>query len=371
MKEERKKILMAASNHWNSVFQVGSHHLAREFLKLGYEVAFLSDPISPLHLMTPNFKERFQIYQKGGMREGNLWTYVPMTLLPAHNCPLLRSKWIHHQWHNWTLPSVVNTVKQNGFAEVDILYLDSPLQSFWLQSIQARKTVYRMADQNAGFRTTTRAKIEMEKRLTQDVDLVVCTAKNLLDLVGKKAQYLPNGVPLTQFTSPRSLPPEYANIPKPIAIYVGAIEYWFDFDLIETLAKEMPQISFVLIGPTKRKESRLKNIYFLGPKSYTDVPSYLQHANVGLIPFDVTRYPELIHSVNPLKLYEYMASGLPVVARSWKELEEIGSPVYLSHSPEEFRMNILEALKKDGLRERAFANELDWSKRAHQLLQWL
>jgi hypothetical protein len=53
---------MACSNPWNSVFQVGSHHLAREFLKLGYEVAFISDPISPFHLLnSTGLKARFEL----------------------------------------------------------------------------------------------------------------------------------------------------------------------------------------------------------------------------------------------------------------------------------------------------------------------
>ena len=366
-----KKILVAASNSWNSIFQVGTHHLAREFLKMGYEVAFISDPISPFHIKSPTLYERLAPYRSGGIREQNLWTYVPFTLFPPHNKPILRSEWIHRHWHQWTIPSVVKKVHQNGFGKVDILYLDTPLQSFWLNSIQAKKTVYRMADKNSGFKKSTPTQLQMEQELIQQVDCVVYTAKPLADSIPRKAHYLPNGVPFAHFAKPGHLPSEYKNIPKPIAVYVGAIEYWFDFGLVEQLAKNMPDVSFVCIGPAKEQTSTLKNVHFLGPRPYSEVPNYLQFANVGLIPFDVKHYPDLIHNVNPLKLYEYMASGLPVVSTRWKEIENIASPAHLCNTLEDFESGIRKALKSNGFTEQNFAKSFDWSTRAAQLLNIL
>lgn len=372
-----KKILMAASNAWNSVFQVGSHHLAREFLKLGFEVAFISDPISPLHIFASRtFKERFQIYSSGGIWEENFWTYVPFTLCPPQNKPGLRSSWIHRHWHRFTIPSIVRKAKANGFANVDLLYFDTPLQSFWLDHIQAKKTVYRRVDQNSGFKKTTPALLEMEKELVERVDLVLCTAKSLLDTLPskpKRAVHLPNGVPFSHFASPAPMPSEYANIQKPIVVYVGALEYWFDFKLVESLAQEMSEISFVFIGPIKQNPwPSLKNVHFLGPKPYSEIPKYLQFADAGWIPFDVNHYPDLIHNVNPLKLYEYMASGLPVVATRWKELENIDSPALLSGSIPEFKSNLRQALaSKQSEKMRQFASKLDWSCPAKQILGFL
>jgi glycosyltransferase involved in cell wall biosynthesis len=368
-----KKILMACSNPWNSVFQVGSHHLAREFVKLGYEVAFISDPISPFHLLNSTaLKARFELYCSGGVHENNLWAYVPATLLPPQNKPFLRSEWVHRHWDQLSFPSVVRKAKENGFGEVDLLYFDSAIQSFWLKELRARKTVFRVADQNSGFRKATPAFLKLEKELIQSVDLVVCTAKNLVDSI-KDSKHLPNGVPFAHFIKPSNIPPEYKNLTKPIALYVGAIEYWFDYALIKKLALGLPHISFVLIGPAKENPfQNISNIHLLGPRPYSSIPSYLQHANVGLIPFDVQNYPDLIHSVNPLKLYEYMASGLPVVATHWQELENIASPALLSRTPEEFQANILQALENPNpTMLQSYASRLDWSFRAKQLIDLL
>ncbi|MBU6447087.1 MAG: glycosyl transferase, partial [Verrucomicrobia bacterium] len=235
-----QKILMAASNAWNSVFQVGSHHLAREFLKMGFQVAYISDPISPLHVFgSGDFKERLALYRSGGLSEENLWAYVPATLCPPTNRLLLRSAWVYRHWHTLTFPSVVTKARHHGFGEVDILYLDSPVQSFWLNEIRARKTVYRMPDYTAGFKKATPALLQLEQELIEKVDLVVCTAKTLVDSIQgkpKRVEYLPNGVPLAHFTKPGQLPDALARIPKPIVIYVGAIEYWLDAPLIEKIA---------------------------------------------------------------------------------------------------------------------------------------
>jgi glycosyltransferase involved in cell wall biosynthesis len=369
---------MACSNSWTSPFQVGSHHLAKEFLKLGYEIAFVSDPISPFHLwQRQNHQERFALYAKGGLQEDKLFAYTPATLLPPHHKPLLQSEWVHRYWPYLSFPNVIKKVKNKGFSEVDILYFDTPIQSFWLHHISAKKTVFRVADHHAGFKKATPASLKLEKELLQKVDLVVCTAKSLLSEIkpfAPKAKHLPNGVCLEPFMKETFLPEEYKKIPRPIAIYVGAIEYWFDYDLVNQLADELPHISFVLIGPNKENRFKeKKNIYLLGPKAYRLLPSYLKAADVGMIPFNVRDFASLIHHVNPLKLYEYMASGLPVVSSYWQELATLQSPALLSRSYEEFKTHLLHALKDAKPKQvyQSFAAKHDWSIRAKELLDYL
>ena len=370
--QSRKKVLMACSNSWNSVFQVGSHHIAREFLNRGYEVAFVSDPISPLHLLKGSgLKKRFELYQKGGVWDNHLWSYVPGAVISPYNKPILRSEWVLQHWHQLTFPSVVKKVKANGFEKVDILYFDTPIQSFWLKNIQARKTVFRIADQNSGFKKTGPAIIRQEKKLMKEVDLVVCTAKTLVDQVPGSV-HLPNGVLISHFSKKSDLPKDLKNISKPIAIYVGAIDYWFDFPLVRNLAKKLPHISFVLIGPVKGNPfSGISNIFLLGPKEYDEIPNYLKSAQVGIIPFDVAGYPELIEYVNPLKLYEYMACSLPVVATRWKELENLNSPAYLANSFEEFTEFLEKAIQNPTSQPREYAEKQDWSLRGAQLIELL
>src|SRR3954454_1402608 len=92
----RKRALLACSNDWQSPFQVGSHHLARGLVRAGYDVAYLSDAISPLHLCrgwSADLRRRWHVYRQGGAYDlaGKLWHYVPGAWLTPHNQMLLRS----------------------------------------------------------------------------------------------------------------------------------------------------------------------------------------------------------------------------------------------------------------------------------------
>jgi hypothetical protein len=106
----------------------------------------------------------------------------------------------------------------------------------------------------------------------------------------------------------------------------------------------------------------LPNVYVLGCRPYAEVPLYMKEAQVGLIPFRVS---EMIHSVHPIKLYEYMAAGLPVVAVAWDELEALQSPALLGRTREEFIAGIPRALAGAVSREEliAFAARGDWRNR--------
>lgn len=380
-----RKILMACANHWTSPFQVGSHHLAREFVRRGYEVAFVSDPVSPFHLLAgagASLRERLRIHRQGGLRDlgGKLWAYVPGALLTPHNKPLLRSRWVQRSWEYLTYPNVVFQAVKRGFGEVDLLYLDSPAQAFWLKYIQAGKSVLRVADNNRGFGKSTEASREAEARLARTVDAVVYTAKTLEKgvkaLSPRSLCYLPNGVNFRHFEGTDSgAPMEYAALPGPIALYVGAIEEWFNFKWLAQAARKLPKVSFVLIGSKKGAEAfkGIPNVHFLGTRPYADIPRYIRHADVGMIPFDAEGHAELVNSIHPLKLYEYMACGLPVVASSWEELRLLKSPAILCRDGAEFEKGLRRALsgRKDRKKFIQYAKKQDWSSRADRLLAFL
>lgn len=375
---------MACANYWTSPFQVGSHHLARGLAHRGWRVGFVSDPISPIHVLGAwgaQLAQRYALYRSGGRwdTDRNVWAYVPGALLTPQNKPLLKSMIVERNWPYWTCPSLSGTVKTAGFGHVDVLYCDSPKHLPWINNIQRKTLVYRVADNAAGFSRTTPAASTHEKELAQKADLVVYTAQTLAEyvhrLAPRRAAHLPNGVDFRHFAEGvPALPQEYRNIPRPIAVYAGYMDAWFDYALMDNVAASLPEVSFVLIGGTRSVNQRLTvrpNIHLLGTRPFSQLPSFLRHANVGIIPFDARGYPELVHSIHPLKLYEYMASGLPVVSSRWNELEKIGSPARLCDTAEEFSAAVFEATTtapdSEGLIR--FASMHDWSRRVARLLE--
>lgn len=107
-----------------------------------------------------------------------------------------------------------------------------------------------------------------------------------------------------------------SKIRKPIIGYHGVIEHRIDFNLVETVAKQIPEASFVFVGPVWKSADissvqELPNVHFLGPVPYREMPGVIQAFDVGWIPHRVNAFTE---SMNPLKLLEFAAMEKPIVS---------------------------------------------------------
>jgi len=377
------KALIATYHYWNSPLKVGDHHIAHELVDMGWDVGYLSSPISPFHLLKgrdDDIRERFYSYKQKGVYDldERLWSYVPGALLTPCNKSLLGSEWMFRNWYQLSCPNIAKIAKSRGFDEVDLLFIGNANQAFCLDKIAYRKSVFRIADRNDGFKESAQGSREMEKYIASRVDLLIYSAANLEDYVNslkpKEKLYVPNGVYLDNFLKNSGhVPTEYAGLPHPIVVYVGAMNYWFDYELLNKAAKHLPDTSFVLIGPpamARQKLRNLPNVHILGTRAYTAIPDYLYNADVGIIPFDVKAYPELINSVNPLKLYEYMACGLPVVAARWDELLALNSPAILYTSLDAFISGLKQACSMDSYRNDfvEYAMRNGWKERVREML---
>lgn len=158
--------------------------------------------------------------------------------------------------------------------------------------------------------------------------VVAVSAMDLLEEVrGERpdAVLVPNGVDFDHFAGSAGEPPDdMAPLldGAPIIGYYGALAEWFDYDLIEQVSETLPEMHFVLIGPdydgTAARSNALHrpNVTWLGPRPYRDLPRYLARFDVATIPFVVN---DVTHAVSPLKLFEYMAGGKPIVTPPLRE----------------------------------------------------
>ncbi len=370
-------------NYWTSPIKIGAHHYARLLVESGWDVAFVSDPISPFHFLKwstlRDTRERFRAWRQGGCRDldNHLVYYTPFALLPHFDLPLLRQQWVLDHWPRLTLPNLRHRLVRLGFDRPELLVIDSVNQGFWLDAIRPGKSLMRVADDLAGFAGVTGAMLRREKELLGRVDVVAYTAHRLAAKIQpcqpRVMIHVPNGCELDHFLAAATEPDDLRPIAHPRALYVGAIDDWFDVPLLAHVARALPHVSFILIGPPRIPLEPLRalaNVHVLGRRPYAEVSGYMQHADVGLIPFRIT---EMIRSVHPIKLYEYFACGLPVVAIAWDELEAIRSPACLCRTPDEFAAQVQAALAHPPAREElvAFARQADWGQRFQRIMQAL
>ena len=160
-------------------------------------------------------------------------------------------------------------------------------------------------------------------------EVVVCSPELARSRGTNRAvELIPNGVDVDLFRTPRPRPADLP--PSPVALYVGTLHTWrIDIPLVLELAGARPDLQVVLVGPnslprdvTDRLE-RVPNIAVLGARPYDQIPAYMQHADVIIIPHLVDRFTE---SLDPIKAYECLAAGRPTVATPVAGFRELGSP---------------------------------------------
>lgn len=187
--------------------------------------------------------------------------------------------------------------------------------------------------------------------------------------------WIPNGVDFAHFSSPKNVN-QYQHLKQPFVVYAGVIQERFDFKLLEQTARLLPYIKFVIAGPIwKSVKSDIlrssKNIQFIGPIPYADLPNLFSRAVCGIIPHHVNRFTS---SMNPLKLYEYLAAGLPVVSTPIQGTDQFPLGIFIAKTADQFAQYVEEA-KKFGLKEKQlFQTQVlshTWEQRASQMLTLL
>jgi len=224
--------------------------------------------------------------------------------------------------------------------------------------------IYHIVDEYTGYADVDAQRAQeiarRERALIARADLVLVTSRRLLESKGgvnPNTYWVPNGVDYMRFAQAAqggAEPPEVENLPHPRIGYVGALNDKIDVALLEEVAKAYPQGTLVLVGPLRLLDEDARrrftmlcerpNVLFVGPVPVERVPFFMAACDVGLLPYRRNRWTEYIH---PLKLYEYLACGLPVVASDIPAAQEEADLLYIAASKGEFVENIARALAED------------------------
>lgn len=240
--------------------------------------------------------------------------------------------------------------------------------------------IYHCVDEYAANPGVDRPTVEMlERRLLQSADLVFTTSRSLYQQKRKhnpNTYYLPNVADVEHFRkaldTQTDVPEDLQRIRTPRAGFIGTISnYKMDLELLDYVATEMPDVSFVFVGPIGSGDpdtdvSRLArhgNVHLMGPRKYKDLPAYVKGFDVCLIPFSINR---VTRNVFPMKFFEYLSPGKPVVSTPLPALSEYADYCRFASDKRQFVELVGEALREtdDKLHESrmALAERHSWHR---------
>ena len=236
------------------------------------------------------------------------------------------------------------------------------------------KVIYDCMDQHKGFSTNNIAMLAEESELSCKSDLVVTTSRTLYE---EQKQYnhncllLPNAADFRHFSVCfGEIPPLFNELQRPIVGYYGAISDWFDVELVRYLASKRREWSFVLIGSTFGADvaplQGMPNVHLLGEQPYETLPKYLHQFDACIIPFKLNI---LTKATNPVKFFEFLSAGKPVVSVPLPELLPYAQEglVYIGDTPSAFLDQLERALKENNMERiqarMKFAAQQTWEER--------
>jgi GT2 family glycosyltransferase/glycosyltransferase involved in cell wall biosynthesis/SAM-dependent methyltransferase len=346
---------------WHFRFQ-RPQHIAKNFANAGHRVFYFSNHFAyntepgfkvekiydhlPLYSITLNISEPLSIYEK-----------------PATPHIIEQIKKDIQLFLEWTQSPHTYSILQHPFW-YDIAK-EMPNQTL----------AYDCMDHHGGFEDNTKEILALENQLIQQADILIVTSQWLKDtLISKNPRLalIRNACDYQYFaTPPQTIFQDQQK--RKIIGYYGAIASWFDIELVEKMALAFPDCLILLIGEdsanVKRQLKKYSNILMIGEVKYQQLPHYLYAFDVCTIPFKII---PLTLATNPVKAYEYLSAGKPVVSTDLPELHQFENLVALGKSPEHFVQLVAEALatpltEEEKLQRQTFASHQTWTDRTHTI----
>ncbi|MGE5680352.1 MAG: glycosyltransferase [Bacillota bacterium] len=247
------------------------------------------------------------------------------------------------------LRALKGAIEKNHFQN-PVLITSSPVMSDVAGCLNESSIHYICLDDYSHFKGAFRSLIEFENCLLRKADTCFAVSETLVKTRKTRSgnsYYLPQGAELDHFTGrSMEIPAILKDIKKPVIGYFGIIApLWTDLDLIVRAAKQYPEYQFLIIGRVEMDIScfdSVENIMYVGEIPYDKLPAYAQVFNVGMIPFEENN---LTKSCNPIKLYEYMTMGIPVISTELTEVRKFSDLVFIARNKEEFIKLVKTALQ--------------------------
>lgn len=325
--------ILFATADWDTPYWTNKQHTAAHLAKAGWRVLY----VESVGLRAPKVgsgTDWSRILRRlwRGLRgprqvDDRIWVYAPLVIPFRHNHP-----WVRAFNQGWLSRTIGRYMRHQRFR-LPMVWTYHPYvleTRAWLNRDPATATgqlVYHCVDDLAAIPGIDGQAFDREERaLLAQADAVFTTAQALYEKCRRhnpNVHNLSNVVDFEHFArahDPGPIPSDLATIPHPRLAYVGALsDFKVDFGLLNEVATARPDWHIVLIGaeregqhdPQLARLASQPNVHLLGHRPYQQLPDYLRGMDVGLLPTHVNDYTR---SMFPMKYFEYLAAGLPVVS---------------------------------------------------------
>lgn len=313
------------------------------FAQAGNRVLF----IEPIGIRMPNWQDRKRIFARLQNRRSagargirpvmeRVWVLDPLVN------PLQQLGMVHWQNVRALTKQVREAIAQiGGGTPIIWTYVPTLLARDVIENLPHKLVVYDIMDaltENPKGVFSTYA--ESEKKLSRAADVVFVTSHALWERqqsLNPRTYYVPHGVAYEKFASAHlPVPRDLEKIPAPRILFFGGIDERLDLELLEQLASRHADWQIVLVGIVRTGIARLArfpNVHVLPQKTHAELPAYLQHADVLMMPYRLTAYSRYM---NPAKLHECLAVGKPTVVTALPCFDEFRAVLSIASSPAEF-----------------------------------
>lgn len=280
-----------------------------------------------------------------------------------------------------TLGRIKNVATKLNFNDIVLWSFFPPAASYGLDLGQ-KLTVFDAVDNwllHSSYRHQQNRLKKAYQHIKKESDIIFAVSENLVHFFDNQPNvyWLPNGVDISHYQQNFPLVNrDIADIPRPIIGYIGVIQERVDLALVKFLAEKNPDKSLVLVGPVWNEQDQSKlalekypNIFFLGYKPYAQAPMYIQQFSIGIVPHQTSGHSA---STNPMKIYEYLACGKPVVATANVGAEQFKEIIGLANGYEHFNQLVNEYLAEDNEAARSlrqdFVKKYSWYNTVTKML---
>ena len=357
---------MSNYSEWDEGVSNRNYHILRELLNREDIGKILAVDYLPL-----NFKRALRNYKEGIVLNIKDAKVIKRGL--THKVSKISDKlYVYTDTDFWLRPN--SSIKRIKRTAIDLNFGDFVLWSYYpfaapyWDNMGQKMTIFDAVDNwllhSSYAKYTDKLKFAYEK-IKNETDLIFVVSKNLTNFFDDQPNvyWIPNGVDIKHYNKKFSLiNRDISDISKPIIGYIGVVQEKVDFNLLRYLSEKNPDKSIVVVGPVwaeqeKAKEelNQQKNVYFLGYKKYAEAPQYIQQFDVGIIPHKTAGFSA---TTNPMKMYEYLACGKPVVATNNIGTENVADMISLAKDYESFNTLINQAILDDSIAAQENRKEL-------------